>query len=315
MRKLQDVLRKHILREALDPVAVVELEKAISLLDEQRADGYCELRPDRPPVSALPHLGLLRDMAELALRCFIEQYSHTATPDEVDDALRKLFVFHYALKKTAQTKLKKKSERVAVPKPALWIVSPGHPRQVLAGYCGTPEPGWPPGFYRCAPQLALWVVVLAELPKTAATRALRLFGQPAMQLEVLRELNALPPDHPQHAPWVDILADVRYLIERVPDLSTEEKSIMTELRQRWEQEKAQMRSEFRSEWEREQAQIRAAARAEGKAESILAVLMARGMAVSEAVRARVLGCKEVSLLDRWLTRAATAASDSEVVAA
>ena len=68
MRKLQDVLRKHILREALEPVAVVELEKTIALLDEQRADGYCELRPDRPPDSALPHLGLLRRMAELARR-------------------------------------------------------------------------------------------------------------------------------------------------------------------------------------------------------------------------------------------------------
>lgn len=73
MRKLQDVLRKHILREALEPIAIVELEKAIALLDEQRADGYCELKHDRPPDEALPHLGLLRRMVERGRQCFMDR--------------------------------------------------------------------------------------------------------------------------------------------------------------------------------------------------------------------------------------------------
>lgn len=121
-----------------------------------------------------------------------------------------------------------------------------------------------------------------------------------MQLEALRELNALPHDDPQHEPWVDILADVRYLIEQVPDLSPEEQSIMTELRQRWEREKAELRS---------------SAQVETKAEAILAVLTARGFAVSDGVRRRILGCKDLRVLDRWLVRAVTASSDSDVIAA
>lgn len=292
MRKLQDVLRKHILREALEPVATVELEKAIALLDEQRVDGYCELRPDRPPESTLPHLGLLLRMAELARRSFIEQYSKTVSTDEVDDALRKLALFYYGLKKEAN--------RAPVQKPVLWIISPGRPKQVLADYAGEPAPGWPAGVHRCAPGLSLWIVVLAELPKTSETRALRMFGKPAMQLEVLRELNSLPRDDPQHEPWVDILADVRYLIEQVPDLSPEEQSIMTELRQRWEREKVELRS---------------TAQVETKAEAILAVLTARGFAVSDGVRQRILGCRDLRVLDSWLARAATASSDSDVIAA
>ena len=48
---------------------------------------------------------------------------------------------------------------------------------------------WPPGFYRCVPVLRLWVVVLAELPKTPETRLLRMFGPPPMQLAVLAELD------------------------------------------------------------------------------------------------------------------------------
>ena len=200
MRKLQDVLRKHILREALEPVAVVELEKPISLLDEQRADGYCELRPDRPPDLALPHLGILRRMAELARRCFIEQYSKTTSLDEVDDALRKLLLFHYGLRKPARVARNRNAQRASVPKPVLWIVSPGYPKQVLAGYCALPAADWPSGFYRCAPALSLWIVVLAELAKTSETRALRMFGQPTMQLEVLRELKSLPLDDPSTHP-------------------------------------------------------------------------------------------------------------------
>ncbi len=292
-------------------MAIVELEKALVLLDEQRADGYCELRPNRPPDSALPHLGLLRRMAELSQRCFIEQYSQTTSVDEVEDALRKTFIFRHGLNKTAK--------RARVGQPVLWVVSPGRPQQVLVGYRGQPAAGWPRGVYQCAPQLALWVVVLSELPKTAATRALRLFGLPGMQLEVLRELNALPLDDPQHAPWLDILADVRYLIEQLPDLSPEEKSIMTELRQRWEQEKAEIRAEAKAEGilamrqklEQEKAEIRA----EAKAESILTILRARGLSVNKSLRARVLSCQDLGVLDRWLLRAATATSATDVITA
>jgi hypothetical protein len=40
-----------------------------------------------------------------------------------------------------------------------------------------------------------------------------------MQLEVLQELKALAPDDLEGQAWVDILAEVRYLTEKVPDLS------------------------------------------------------------------------------------------------
>ena len=55
-------------------------------------------------------------------------------------------------------------------------------------------------------------------------------------------------------------------------------------------------------------------RAEGMAKAILAVLGARGLAVDEAFRARILGCSDVAVLARWLDRAVSAASAEEVVA-
>jgi hypothetical protein len=53
----------------------------------------------------------------------------------------------------------------------------------------------------------------------------------------------------------------------------------------------------------------------GTAKAILAVLAARGLAVDEASRARILGCSDPVTLGRWLVQAVTAASVEEVVAA
>lgn len=311
MPKLHDLLCKHLLREALDPISTVELEKPVAPLDEQRIDVYCELRPELPAAEALAHLGLVRRMAELERRFLIEPFSSTPSVENIDDILRKKFNLHHGLKKAAKGS--------TLPKPALWVLSPGRPEEVVQGYAGTQADGWPSGFYRLPLELTTWIVVLAELPKTAETRFLRLLGPATMQLEALRELDELPLSEAQRQPWIEILADVRYLLDEVPDLSPEEHTIMTELRQRWEREKAELRaegraqavSELRQRWESEKAELRA----EGKAEAILSVLSARGFEVSDWVRQRVLGCKDPSTLERWLARAITATTDAEVVAA
>src|SRR5580700_5605233 len=52
-----------------------------------------------------------------------------------------------------------------------------------------------------------------------------------------------------------------------------------------------------------------------KAAAILAFLAARGIPVSAEVRSDIEACKEVVTLDRWIVRAATAASAEEVIAA
>jgi predicted transposase/invertase (TIGR01784 family) len=52
---------------------------------------------------------------------------------------------------------------------------------------------------------------------------------------------------------------------------------------------------------------------EGKASAVFTVLAARGIAVSEDVRARIEACDDAATLDRWIARAATAASAEEVI--
>lgn len=73
-------------------------------------------------------------------------------------------------------------------------------------------------------------------------------------------------------------------------------------------------SEFRSELLREvdaHGEARGEARGEGRA--VLTVLEARGVAVPEAVRERILACTDLAQLDVWLRRAVTASAAEEVV--
>jgi hypothetical protein len=55
-------------------------------------------------------------------------------------------------------------------------------------------------------------------------------------------------------------------------------------------------------------------KAEGKAEAILAVLAARGLAVTTDQRSRLLACSDVAKLDRLAGQAVTAASVAALVA-
>ncbi|HEY3356073.1 MAG TPA: hypothetical protein VGQ83_22665 [Polyangia bacterium] len=70
---------------------------------------------------------------------------------------------------------------------------------------------------------------------------------------------------------------------------------------------------------RQVAQSRAEGQAEGKAEGmaggLLTVLSLRGLAVSPARRARILACRDLARLERWIARAVTAASAAQALGA
>ena len=52
--------------------------------------------------------------------------------------------------------------------------------------------------------------------------------------------------------------------------------------------------------------------ARGKAEGVLRVLAARNITVTDEQRAHVLACRDLEQLDRWLIRAATATTATDV---
>jgi Arc/MetJ-type ribon-helix-helix transcriptional regulator len=67
-------------------------------------------------------------------------------------------------------------------------------------------------------------------------------------------------------------------------------------------------SDLVKRWVREVAE----AKAEGKAEAVLQLLEARSVAVGDEVRARILACRDLAQLERWLLRAATVTAVDEL---
>ena len=63
------------------------------------------------------------------------------------------------------------------------------------------------------------------------------------------------------------------------------------------------------------AEGKAEGRIEGEAQALLRILVARGLSVSPAERAQILGCTELVVLEGWLDHALTASSVAEVLAA
>jgi hypothetical protein len=77
--------------------------------------------------------------------------------------------------------------------------------------------------------------------------------------------------------------------------------------------------EFKTEFARKylaegKQQGRAEGKAEGRAEALLHFLAARAVEVPDAIRERILACSDPRVLDRWIARAAMAATAAEVVA-
>lgn len=51
----------------------------------------------------------------------------------------------------------------------------------------------------------------------------------------------------------------------------------------------------------------------GQARALFTMLASRGLAVSDAVRAQIVGCTDATTLDRWIARASTAATAEDVI--
>lgn len=130
------------------------------------------------------------------------------------------------------------------------------------------------------------------------------------------ELSEMPADLPP-GPYREALALANKATFTQEELDAYQR-VLDEIRQvreladaKWAEGKAEGRAEGKAEG---LAEGLAEGAARGKAQAVLAVLAARGLSVSSEARARIEACKDEATLDRWIARAATAATADEVIA-
>jgi hypothetical protein len=305
MRFMEDLFAKVLLQEALDVVSEVELQKLVVPSDSQYSDVYCEPRPQRPPKQEVPYLGVLWEMTRTI--CTFEPFSQTPTVTNLRALARKQLALHHQLchaaagRRAADAAAVDSVARDAAPSPA--SARSRASNRLADGLLSQRRAAW---------AVDCGAAGACDRAASPETRVLRLLGPPKQRLAAMVELAKLPSSDPTRQPLLEILSELIYLtrvkLKSAEPLSEPESANMTELRREFEAFKASLRLEG-------EAKGKAEGESKGKADALLAVLTARGVAVPEGVRQKILGCRDLAMLDRLLVQAATASSPADVLIA
>jgi hypothetical protein len=295
VRNRFDQLGKKIGLSALAPSGVTVAHDEISP-DAHHADLRHEPDPARGAERA--RLGLLGRIASLL--CLIEIYGHAPDGAEFRACLGKHIAFWEQRTRKANRALRKEP----FVDPFLWIVAAGRADAVLASQKKTRRPSWPRGVYFCGDEvLRVGIVVASELPRERSTLLVRLMAAGPLLPQAIEELAALPDDAHERIVAEQILLNLRHVLGGKADHTPEEQEFLVTMHSSWADARKMGREEGRSE-----------GRADEAARAVLTVLRARGIAVPDGDRERILAEGDVACLERWLEKAVVAGSVADVLA-
>jgi hypothetical protein len=299
VRNRFDQLAKQIGKEALGPSGTTVAHDEISP-ETQHADLRHEPDPAREAERA--RLGLLGRIA--AVLCLIEIYGHAPDAAEFRACLSKHFAFWQQRARKARGLAKKEKQQPdALVEPFLWIVAAGAPTAIVAKLKLDPASGWPAGVYFFGDDLlCVGIVVASELPRDRSTLLVRLMAAGPLLRQAIEDLSTLPADAHERAVAEQILLNLHHALGKKPSRTPEEQEFIVTMQNTWEKAREQGRNEGRDE-----------GRAEEAARAVLTVLRVRGIDVPDAIRERILAQKDPTRLERWLEKAAVAASVAEAI--
>jgi len=317
-----DQLAKKVGKGALDASGVTVVQYEIAR-DAQHAD----LRHDPDPAreAERARLGLLGRIA--AALCLIDVFGHGLAGAELRASLGKHFAHWEECARRTRAQNKRRKDKGLAPEPlvepVLWIIAAEVSAPLLRKLKVEPARGWPPSVYFFGDDLLrVGIIVASALPRDRSTLLVRIMaGGPALA-DAIADLAGLPPDAPERTVAEDILVQLQHRLGRKLNRTPEEEEFIVSMHSTWEKARTEGRDEGRREGQKEgrtegRKEGRTEGRTEGRAEeaarAVLTVLRARGIDVPEKARDRILAHNDPEHLERWLERAAVAASVAEVI--
>lgn len=149
-----------------------------------------------------------------------EPFRNPADENEICDCLLKLLVL--------RGQMLRQSRRDKVPQdlsslPKLWILTPSASEALLDRFSARLSvEHWPLGVYFLGEALRTAIVVIHQLPKTSDTLWLRLLGRGKVQQSAIDELEALPVDSPFRAQALELLLNLRLILETRENANTDQ---------------------------------------------------------------------------------------------
>jgi hypothetical protein len=314
---LFDRLGKKIGLRALGPSGPTAAQHEIHA-NARQADLRHEPDPAREAERA--RLGLLGRLASVP--CLIEMFSSVPGEEKVVDCVGKLIAYRQERRRDASRARRRRWEQQetgpAPPfvKPFLWVVTAGRPTSGMFVLGAVRPEGWPRGVYvtPAAPPkagrsrrpglhgepggLCVGFIVASQLPRARDTILVRIMAGGAALSAALADLAALPTGaYERDVASADVL-ELREMLGQKSRRTKEEEAFIVSTQGIVEQ----LRQEGRDE-----------GRVEEAARNLLTVLRARGIAVPDAARERILAEKEPARLERWIEKAVIAASLAELL--
>ena len=301
-----DHLAKKVGKGALDPSGNTIVQYEISR-DAQHADLRHD--PDRKRKRERAKLGLLGRIA--ASLCLLDVFGHAMSAAELRACISKHFAHWEECARKTRALNKRRKEKGLRPvqraPPLLWIIAAAASAPMLHKIGATAAEGWPPGVYFVGSDVfGVGIVIADELPRERATLLVRIMAAGPVLADAVAELAALPADAHERTVAENILVHLQQRLGKKPSRTPEEEEFIVTMQKTWEKARKMGLEEGRTEG-RTEGELAARVR------DVLAVLRVRGIVVSEAKRKRIMAEKAPARLERWVERAAVAASVAEVL--
>lgn len=197
-----DQLSKQYLEEFLAPIGTVQRQYEIPG-EAKFVDVWFVPDPETAPTQDLGLLGRI-----VQNPCLLEPYRNAPSRTEVRVSILKLiWIQEDERRKTQQDEL---AETVL---PWLWILAATTSKPLLQAIGSTPKPDWPDGIYFLPDIFKTAIVAIDQLPETEETLWLRILGRDDTQERAIRQVLALPSNHPRRNGILRLLASWKVRID------------------------------------------------------------------------------------------------------
>ena len=221
-RFIYDQFTKQYIQELLKELGQTETSKTMT---SERREIDIFFTPNPEKIAAASHLGLLGRLATTP--AVFEPFSNPVKPKEICSCLVKLLDLKAEFERQA---VREKRRLTPAELPRLWMMTPTASAAVLADFGATLDlENFPGGVYFLPKGLLSAIVVIHQLPPTPETLWLRILGTGKVQKQALQELSQLPPDNSTREITLELLYNLRAMLEARQNLDPKERELIMEL--------------------------------------------------------------------------------------
>jgi Domain of unknown function (DUF4351) len=217
-----DQFAKDFLESLLSPLGEVQTSLKVSG-EVREMDVYFTPNPHE---TITLDLGLLAQCAETAT--VFEPFRSSVKLPQIRGCMSKLFDLHNYL--IRETKKQKQPEPKEEKLPKLWILTPTLSVDLLESLGAKSEiESWGEGVYLLSHALKTGIIVIHQLPQTPASLWFRLLGKGKVQSQAIEEVAALPPNNPYRQNALDLLGNLKVILEARAIIEPEEQNLIMQL--------------------------------------------------------------------------------------